>query len=128
MGLASNGQANSNDYQKHFFMSFGLNLKASEKIQLTPSVLMKYVSTAPLALDLNLKIRHNSTYWYGISTRYAESVNLFAGINFNKVVDFTYAFEWSYSKVRSFNNGTHEVILGLRLQHPNVEIDPSRYW
>jgi len=123
-----NEDGDGSNYQTHLYSSAGINLSASEKVKITPSFLIKYVNTAPVTLDLNLKISHNAMYWYGVSTRFAESVNIFAGVNLKSMFDITYAFEWSYSKVRVANSGTHEIILGLRLKHPNVVVSPNKYW
>ena len=116
------------DYKTHLFLSGGYIFRTSEKVKITPSVLMKYVVNAPISLDLNMKIDHNSKYWYGTSARIKESVNIFAGVRLKSLIDITYAFEWSLSKLNSHNSGTHEIILGLRLKHPNIVLDPSRYW
>ena len=57
-----------------------------------------------------------------------EALNLFAGININKVFDLSYAFEWSFSRLRNYNSGTHELIIGLRLNHGKNITYPSKYW
>ena len=119
---------NNTENQNQVFMSAGFKTRLNKNTKITPSVFVKYASNSPLAVDLNVKVDHNSDYWYGVSTRYKESVNVFAGLNINMTYDITYAFEWSYSKLSAFNSGTHEIILGLRLQHPNIMVDPSKFW
>ena len=119
---------NNTENQNQVFMSAGFKTRLNKNTKITPSVFVKYASNSPLAVDLNVKVDHNSDYWYGVSTRYKESVNVFAGLNINMAYDITYAFEWSYSKLSAFNSGTHEIILGLRLQHPNIMVDPSKFW
>ena len=90
--------------------------------------MLKYVTTAPLSVDLNLKIVHNTQFWYGFSYRALESVNIFAGMQITKNLDLTYAFEWSTSKIGKYIAGTHEVVLALRLYSPKVIDCPKRYW
>ena len=37
------------------------------------------------------------------------------GFSFNDLIDFGYAYEHKNSDFDNFNNGSHEVILGLKL-------------
>lgn len=114
--------------QKHYFLSGGVKLPASEKMTFTPSTMIRYTANTPVSTDLNLKVDHEQLFWYGASVRVLESANVFAGLNFKKIIDLTYAYEYTFSSIGNFNNGTHEVIVGLRLQHPKNIIDPSKFW
>lgn len=116
------------DFKKHLYFMSGYKINVNSKVKITPSVYLKYVPKAPVNLDLNLKVDHQSKYWYGVSNRMKESLNLFAGLNLKGTIDVSYAFEWSYSALKNYNSGSHELILGIRLRHPNITVDPSKYW
>lgn len=116
-------------YQRHYYLSGGIKWRAAKKIYLTPSAMIKYTDNSPVGVDLNLKAADRlSKIWGGVSMRLQESFGLFVGINLRSMFDVTYAFDLPYSKVRRSNFGTHELILGLRLKHPHVTVDPSKYW
>lgn len=128
----SPGKINSDGLQKkftqHFYLSGGLKLYASEKVTVTPSMMLKFVKNAPLSVDVNAKITHSDKFWYGFSYRIMDAANVFVGGEVHHRLYVTYAFEWSYTQIGKFIYGTHEIIVGLRLTHPhNIEC-PSRYW
>lgn len=114
--------------KRHFFATLGYKHQAKRNLYIMPSMMFKYVATAPVSVDLNLKMLHNDQYWYGVSYRVKESFNVFAGLQITRRVDFTYAFEWSTSKIGKYIAGTHEIVVALRLQNPKVIECPSKYW
>ena len=128
MGFYSSAAKSQALFKRHAFVSAGYHFNANPKFKVTPSFMIKYVANTPMLLDLNLKVDHQSNYWYGFSTRLKESVNLFAGVNLKGRIDVSYAFEWSFSQLKTYNTGTHEIIIGLRFQHPNTYVEPSKYW
>lgn len=121
-------QGNDAAYQRHFFLSGGLKLKAGYDVTFTPAVLVKYALQSPASLDLSLKVDHDNKYWYGASFRAIESFNVFAGLNIAQRIDVSYAYEWTVTKISGYNYGTHEIIVGLRIRHPKNVICPSKYW
>lgn len=114
--------------KRHFFTTIGYKHQAKRNVYIMPSMMFKYVATAPVSVDLNLKMLHNDLFWYGVSYRIMESFNVFAGMQISHRVDITYAFEWSTSKIGKYIAGTHEIVVALRLQNPKVIECPSKYW
>lgn len=115
-------------YNRHYYLSSGIILEADKYTRFVPSIMLKYVQNTPVSLDLNLKVSHEDKFWYGCSFRMLESVNVFAGLGFAKRYSVSYAFEWSITKIRKYNYGTHEVILGMRIPPPRKIVCPSKYW
>lgn len=122
------GLENTETFKRHYFMSTGYKFRASQTVSVMPSTMLKYVPTAPLSVDLNLKMVHDNKYWYGFSYRVLESFNGFAGMQVTNRIDVTYAFEWSTTRIGKYISGTHEIVVALRLQHPKAIECPSRYW
>lgn len=124
----SDGERGQGSLNRHVFMSGGIKMYTGPDLSFTPSIMFKYVATAPLSVDLNVKATYKNMYWAGVSHRMLEAVNVFVGMEIHRQLDVSYAFEWSLTKLKSYNNGTHEIIVGLRLIHPKLIECPSKFW
>jgi type IX secretion system PorP/SprF family membrane protein len=112
----------------HSYFTAGKKFTAGPDLTVTPSTMVRFVPESPLSMDLNVKFDYSSSYWAGLSLRTVEAFNVFAGVNIKRKFDITYAFEWNVNRLSSYQSGTHELIFGLRLQHPNVVVSPDRFW
>ncbi|MBU2949336.1 PorP/SprF family type IX secretion system membrane protein [Tamlana agarivorans] len=85
-----------------------------QEVMVTPSALFKYVSGAPMQVDLNTKINYKNIFEVGAGYRTDASLNLFVGL---------YLFEhlrmmYSYNKTLKNTNLTdsHGIVLSFRLR------------
>ncbi|MDO6792571.1 type IX secretion system membrane protein PorP/SprF [Tamlana sp. 1_MG-2023] len=83
------------------------------EVMITPSTLLKYVSGAPVQVDLNTKVNYKNIFEVGAGYRTDDSLNLFVGL---------YLFEhlrvmYSYNKMLKSSNLTdsHGIVLSFRL-------------
>lgn len=128
LDLVENGNTSQSKLNRHVYLNGGVKLPLSRTTEIMPSVMIKYVMNAPLSVDLNVKATFDKKYWVGGSYRALESVNAFVGLNVMERVDVSYAYEWSLTKIKKYNYGTHEIIIGLRLRHSKNIVCPSRFW
>lgn len=111
---------------RHVLVSGGYNLDVHSNIMVTPSVLLRYVNGAPLQADLNVKgayyltggqkSRYDDMLWAGISYRTQDAVVGLVGLQFKQQYELSYSYDITTSPMRNYSAGTHEVMLGLRLQ------------
>lgn len=83
-----------------------------QEIMINPSILIKYVSGAPVQADLNTKINYKNKYEFGVGYRTNSSVNILAGFHLSK------RFRILYNYNKNINNttmDTHGIVLNLRL-------------
>lgn len=128
LGLSVNNPTGDATQRTHFFLNGGLRLWLNETTQITPSTMVKYVNGTPLSLDLNGKVTHNNSFWYGFSYRIQDAFNVFVGAEFMPQIYASYAFEWSHTAIGRHIMGTHEIILGFRFKNPKIVDCPSKYW
>lgn len=114
-------RSNSNDefadataYVNHYAM-IGYQLNLSRQLKLQPGILVRYDRLQDARFDANLKLRFEDLIWAGVSYRHKEAVSGMLGFVLNKDVTLGYAYEQSIGAFNIHNNGTHEVVLGLRL-------------
>jgi len=112
--LLDNNQENPFSYlQRHSYLTAGLILPIKERLELKPSILLKYTANAPLSIDLNFSALINKQFWLGAMYRYNEGV----GVNFayspaNKW-SIGYAFEFPINQLTYLNKGSHELCLSF---------------
>ncbi len=99
-----------------FFLGGGYDFALSDTFTLKPSVLGRAVNGSPISVDITAAGSYNDRLELGANYRLDESVTFFLTTGFiDGVLNFGYAYEYTTTDVGTFNNGTHEVILKLRL-------------
>ncbi len=111
---------------RHLFVSGGYKFEVNRNIVVTPSVLLKYVSPAPLQADLNVKGAYHFTkrrktddddmVWAGISYRTQDAVVGLVGLQFMKQYELSYTYDITVSPMRHYSAGSHEIMLGFRMR------------
>lgn len=97
----------------HYFLTSGYRIWIKNDYSISPSVMLKYLSPAPLTLDLNLKIAYRNNLWIGGSFRKNDAIAAMFGFNIAKTVSLGYSFDSSTSPIRNVSSGSHEVVLGI---------------
>jgi type IX secretion system PorP/SprF family membrane protein len=110
----SDGSDSENKQKNHFYLSGGYKLPMGEKLHLLPSVLVKYVSPAPVSMDLNCEVMYDQRYTLGVSYRNEDAIVLLAGIRINSYF-LGYSYDINTSELNGYNNGSHEIALGMGL-------------
>lgn len=103
-------------YINHYGM-LGYQLNLSRQVILQPSLLIRYNELNDANFDANVKLRFDDLIWAGVSYRNKQAVAGMFGLVVNKRVTLGYAYEQSTGEFNIQNNGTHEVVLGIRLNN-----------
>jgi type IX secretion system PorP/SprF family membrane protein len=109
-----NGKANFNP-QIHSQVISGYKFKTGENWSLTPSVLAKYMSPAPVSIDVNLQAEYKEWLWFGLGYRHKDALIGMLGMNISKRFKFGYSYDFSLSRFNNYTSGGHELTLGIML-------------
>ncbi|WP_316815392.1 type IX secretion system membrane protein PorP/SprF [Pedobacter nyackensis] len=112
----------------HFFVTAGYRLYIDDVISATPSIMLKQVSPAPASIDVNLKMSFKDRFWVGGSYRKDDSFSALAGINVSKLLNLTYAYDFTTSGLNQVSNGSHEIVLGIQLNNIYEVFSTTRMW
>lgn len=116
LSFTKNTDYNSGKEVPHLFVTSGYRFFLDEEISLTPSVMFKQV-TATLSADLNMKASYKDKFWIGGSYRKGDSFSAMMGGNFGKMLNLTYAYDFTTSGLNKVSNGSHEIVLGIQLNN-----------
>lgn len=112
----------------HLFFSSGYVFPLTEEFKLKPSFLIKGVKGAPIEGDIN------ATLWIkdviGIGAQYRTSADVAALIEIQASPQFRigYSYDYSTTSLRTFNSGSHEIMLRYEFGFGSSKILSPRYF
>jgi len=114
----------------HYFLNTGVIIKASDALQLKPSVMIKAISGAPVQLDASMNAWINNTFGFGASYRLGDALIGMFEVQLNSNLRMGYGYDYSISKFNKYNNGTHELMLRYEFNKSkdNAKVLSPRYF
>ena len=119
---------NNGQLVSHLFITGGVKLPVNETWTVVPSFALKGIINLPPSLDLNVKLSYKDHYFGGLSYRAGDAFAIIAGAVINKMFDLSYSYDITTSNIRQASSGSHEIVIGVRLKHPDHIHCASRFW
>lgn len=114
---------------RHFTLIGGYVFNLSESVKFKPSFITRYVAGSPVVGDLNASFLLKDKFWIGAMARSVGAYGAYCQfIIGNKLrVGYAYDFDGS-SNLRSYNNGTHEIMVSYELNFVKTRYTSPRYF
>lgn len=113
------------ELSRHYFVIAGYVMDINDDWKFKPSGYAKIVKGAPASFDLSLNFMYQSKIIGGTAYRFGDAISFMTQIRIARQWWFGYAFDWSLTRLRTFNNGTHEIMLTLDTNLPKKDIVKS---
>lgn len=113
---------------RHYFFTAGIVLWPQSTVKFKPSVLVKYVSGAPLQADFNASFLINDFVWVGASYRTLDAAVFMVDFQLTKQLRLGYAFDWTLSELGNYNTGSHELMIGYDFYFNSSQLKSPRYF
>ncbi len=114
---------------RHLFATAAYKFKLGQNFTVIPSLFAKVASPLPMSMDYNCRLVYASRIWAGASYRpSAQSTIFMAGMYLNNAFDLSYSFDTSRSQMGRMGNGSHEIIVGIRLNNKFGVYCPTNMW
>jgi type IX secretion system PorP/SprF family membrane protein len=100
----------------HNFLTFGRAFQLGDNVVFSPSVMIrsaKGVKQGNADLNLNFKVRE--ALWLGVSIRSEKTMVLLAQYNITNAFKVGYSYDLTMSRLRTYQSGTHEIVLSFDL-------------
>jgi type IX secretion system PorP/SprF family membrane protein len=128
-----------------YYVTGGYKIDVNRDLKVIPTVLFKNTTTA-MQFDINTKVRFRDLLWAGVSYRKEDAVLALAGVGIplgankggsgvngnghgnNARLEIGYSYDFNTSRLRNYNAGSHEIMIGLILPVGGRLICPSDYW
>ena len=103
----------------HFYLMGGIIFDLSDKVQLQPQALVKYVPNAPVDADANLNLIILNKYIFGVTYRLGgnkessagESLDILLAAQLTKHILFSMSYDLTLSELKDYNSGSIEASL-----------------
>ena len=112
---------------RHYYFTSGYRFRLRNKIEVEPSVLVKYVAQAPLSADINVKVRYNNVVWGGLGFRTGRAAALIGmlGVSYQNF-NIGYAYDFTVAQTASFTGSTHEIMLNYHIRSKEGTVKGGR--
>lgn len=100
---------------RYYFVTGGHVFTINEMLKLKPSTLIRVQEGQPIGIDLNANLFIEDIVNIGTSYRSGDALIFLFEILINKNLTFGYAYDRTISKIVSYTDGTHELMLTYRL-------------
>lgn len=112
----------------HHYGILGGKFDLNESWFISPAVMLKHVAGAPISADVNFRFGYRDVLWFGPSFRNQDSFSALAGFHLSNFLSLSYAYDYTYSQLNTASNGSHEIILGLRMVESGTKIKRPTMW
>ena len=114
--------------QRHYFLVAGYVFDIDKGIKYRPSILIKAVQGAPIALDLTNMFLFAEKFWAGLSYRHNESIDAIVSYQFSNQLRAGYAYDFAISGLQGYQGGSHEVMVTYDLKFIKHMVLSPRYF
>jgi type IX secretion system PorP/SprF family membrane protein len=119
---------NSSFVKRHYYAVSGYVFDLGCNFKFKPSVLLKYVSSAPLEADLNAHFLYRDQLWLGASYRTNDAITAMIEYQTSSRFRIGYAYDFTTSGIRNYSSGTHEIMLGYDFGKDLIKVKTPRYF
>lgn len=114
---------------RHLFATAAYKIRLGESLTVIPSLFAKVARPLPMAMDYNLRLLWANRIWAGASYRPASKDAIFmAGIHISPSFELSYSLDTGSSQIGKVSRGSHEIILGIRLNNRLAVYCPTNMW
>lgn len=129
---------------KHVYLTGGAMFRLNSSVDVKPSILFKEDFKGPTNMDLSSYLAFNRKIWLGASYRTAITLwnkkNLESGLHKSDAVAALfqlylndrfrvgYSFDFNTNRLSSYQNGTHEISISLRLRQKGERVLSPRFF
>lgn len=109
---------------KHFTLIGGYNyINKKKDYVIQPSILLQYVKPAQPQATMMLKGIFSDKYWAGLTYRTQDALGVALGIKLWERVSLGYAYDYSLGDIRSYNMGSHELMISFVTTKKKPDLD-----
>lgn len=112
----------------HYYVMGGYVFDLSSRVKFKPAILSKFVSGAPLQLDLTTNFMFNDKFIIGGAYRWDAAVSLMAGFQVSNKILIGYSYDMETTKLANYNSGSHEIFLRFELFKSSVTAVNPRFF
>ena len=103
--------------EPHFYGLVGYKFDLSEDFKIEPSLMVKYVTPAPVKIDGGVRLIYQEMIWIAGSFRSNDAITATLGYLYNDWLMVGYSYDFTTTRLKNYSSGTHEIMIGLRFKN-----------
>jgi len=107
----------------HYNLMGGYTLPLNKTTDLQFSTLMRYTKNVPFSADISAKGIFNKNLWVALTYRTTDALSLGVGYILKERLWIGYSYDYSYSSMSAYQNGSHEIAISFALTKKKKTID-----
>ncbi len=106
--------------QRHLYRTAGYRFKVLPRLDVVPSVLVKFAAPSPVSVDVNGKIIYLQRLFAGVSYRREDAISVMGGIYVSPALDVSYSYDATALRLNNFSPHTHEIVVGIKFNKTGI--------
>jgi type IX secretion system PorP/SprF family membrane protein len=99
-------------YRRHYYLNGGYIFDLNETFKVKPAVLIRYVSSAPIQMDISTSLIYKDMFTFGLGYRTGDALVGMVEYRTSQKIRIGYAYDFTMSKFRKYSGGSHEIVIG----------------
>jgi len=112
----------------NYYLIGGYVFDLNTNTKLKPAVLAKYVTGAPLQVDVSLNAMFNDKLTLGVGYRWGAAISAMTGFQLNEKLMIGYAYDMDTTELVNYNSGSHEVFLRIEMFNTKDKMVSPRFF
>lgn len=117
-----------NKEEIHFFFMGGYVFELSRIVKFKPYVTVRAVYDGVASADVAGQLIFYDLFWAGLQYRIGDAVGAMVQVQLTNQLRIGYSYDLSTNDLRSFNNGTHELLLSFDFDFGPAKVKSPRYF
>ncbi|MES2691402.1 MAG: type IX secretion system membrane protein PorP/SprF [Bacteroidota bacterium] len=131
------GSTDNAEFKRHYYFTSGIVFRVNDNVDFRPSVLAKFINSAPVVLDGNASFIFYQRLFLGAGFRHNQRVNIdgsdnvavaIAEFNITPSLRLGYSYDWYLNHSGNYTSGTHEIMLGFDINPHKTKMTSPRYF
>ena len=114
--------------RRHIFGMTGFIIPLSQKVKFTPNLMLKYVENSPFDMDLNLSFMFFDKVTIGATYRMGDSMDAILHWMITPQLRLGLGYDFTLSKLRTYHDGSYEVLLGYDFSFKKDKLINPRFF
>ena len=103
------------DRKSQYYFMAGYVIDLSDNLKFKPALLTKHAAGVPITVDFSGNFLIKEILALGLAYRYDDAISALAGVHISKSFFLGYSYDYSLTGLKSYNDGSHEIILKYNL-------------
>jgi type IX secretion system PorP/SprF family membrane protein len=113
----------------HGYLTFGRAFQLSDNVLFSPSILLRGATGIGNGdVDLNLNFKFKDALWVGVSFRSEKTLVALVQYNITSHLKLGYSYDMTLNKLKSYQSGSHELVLGFDLNLFQSQVLSPRFF